>query len=300
MFTQRPLIPTRQRARRIRRSALFGLAALTILALISSERSSTAGAATPVATLSAVPASQIRPLAGAAFDVDLRVSNVVDLAAYDLTLTFDPNVLEFVGASDAGYLTSTGRTAACSGPAGFNGLTPAQNVNANGAFNLHCNTYGLIAGSAGTHGPSGSGVLARATFKPKGVGTSAITFVATAQYSPAYRIRAADPSVPGDGGEYAFTGLSSVETCGVNGGCAPIAIDVVTQNALVTVGGVVGCRGDVNGSGRVDSTDMLLVALHFNAFIGDARYDPKYDLNSSGIINSIDMLIVALHFGPCS
>ena len=300
MFAER--IQTARSRPNARRVALTSVLACIVLVLASmgpGSRFADAGSV-PAATLSVTPSSQTRPLAGAPFAVDVRVAGVQDLAAYDVTLTFDPKVIEFVGVSDGGYLTSTGRTAACSQPSGFNGLTPTQNVNANGAFNIHCNTYGLINAGAGTHGPSGSGLLAQVTFRPKGVGISAITFVATAASSPPYRIRAADPAVPGDAGEYGFTGLSSVESCGANGGCAPIAIEIgAAQNALVTVGGVVGCRGDVNGSGSVDSTDMLLVALHFNAFVGDARYDTKFDLNNNGSINSIDMLIVALHFGLC-
>ena len=248
----------------------------------------------PIAVLSLTPPIQTQPI-GASFTVDVQVANVDNLAAYDFTLTFDNTVLEYVSVADAGFLTSTGRRAMCASPEAFGGRTAEQNVNNDGAFNYHCNTYGMIVDATGTRGPDGAGVIAHVTFRAKAAGASGVNFVGTTGVA-SYHIHAANGNVDGDREVYGYTGLASVEDCSGNG-CTPIVIGVASQGASVVVKAA--CLWDVNGSGRVDSLDLLLVALHFNAMTGSPRYDARYDLNHSGWINSLDLLIVARHFGNC-
>ncbi len=230
----------------------------------------------PFATLSLSPPIQSQPL-GATVAVDVNVADVTDLAAYDFTLTFDKTILAYASVTDAGFLTSTGRTALCSSPPSI------EVANDQGSVNFHCNTYGLINNGFGTHGPSGSGVLAHVTFTAIASGASGINFSGV-------RNGIGDPNV------FGYTGLASVESCVVDS-CSPIFIGVAAQGASVVVKAA--CPWDVTGNGDVNSIDLLGVALHFNALEGTGRYDAKYDLNHNGWINSLDMLIVARHFGPC-
>ncbi|MBI2723561.1 MAG: PQQ-dependent sugar dehydrogenase [Chloroflexi bacterium] len=59
------------------------------------------------------------------------------------------------------------------------------------------------------------------------------------------------------------------------------------------------CTGDVNGSGSVNSIDMLLVSRVFGARPGDQGWIAGYDINGDGTINSLDLLLVAQRYGPC-
>ncbi len=55
--------------------------------------------------------------------------------------------------------------------------------------------------------------------------------------------------------------------------------------------------GDINGDGRVNILDAVIVALHFGAHAGDPNYDLNADINKDGKINILDMAIVAIHYG---
>jgi len=159
------------------------------------------------------PASQNAPVGGDPFKIEVDVDNVQNLGAYDVTLSFDQSVLEYTGMIDGGFLKSTGRSASCS-------QTSAATANTYGALHLDCNTLGLVAGDAGTPGPTGSGALAILGFKPKGAGSTTIEFQGL---TDAYAVRPADPGT-GDPGEYGLTALSSVETCAA--GDCPVGLDI--------------------------------------------------------------------------
>ncbi|MBT3268403.1 S8 family serine peptidase [Candidatus Poribacteria bacterium] len=51
---------------------------------------------------------------------------------------------------------------------------------------------------------------------------------------------------------------------------------------------------DVNGDGRVDIVDIVVVAT---AFGGDAALTPSADVNADGVINVVDLITVAVRFG---
>lgn len=59
------------------------------------------------------------------------------------------------------------------------------------------------------------------------------------------------------------------------------------------------CIGDVNLDKKVNSTDQLIEAQHFNAKKGTAQYLANADVNNDWIINSTDSLISAKHTGTC-
>lgn len=47
----------------------------------------------------------------------------------------------------------------------------------------------------------------------------------------------------------------------------------------------------------VDIVDIVSVAIHFGAKIGDPEYDPIADIDDTGEIDIVDIVIVAIHFG---
>lgn len=55
--------------------------------------------------------------------------------------------------------------------------------------------------------------------------------------------------------------------------------------------------GDINGDGRVNILDAVIVALHFGAHAGEPNYDLYADVNKDGVVNILDMVVVAIHFG---
>jgi lysophospholipase L1-like esterase len=70
------------------------------------------------------------------------------------------------------------------------------------------------------------------------------------------------------------------------------------QIAKFTIQGTApGLQGDVNGDGRVDGADLILLGLHFGALRGTANYSAAADLNSDGAIDGLDLAILAANFG---
>jgi hypothetical protein len=54
--------------------------------------------------------------------------------------------------------------------------------------------------------------------------------------------------------------------------------------------------GDLDGSGRVDIVDIMMVASRWNTSVGDPNYDPTRDLDSDGDIDIVDIMMVAVHW----
>jgi hypothetical protein len=96
------------------------------------------------------PASQVGYV-GTPITVNIVVDNVVNLGAYQFTLAFDSEILNYVSLQNGPFLGSTGRSVDCDPPS----LVGGNQVR------LICRTLG-----AEPDGPSGTGVLARATFLP--------------------------------------------------------------------------------------------------------------------------------------
>jgi hypothetical protein len=56
-------------------------------------------------------------------------------------------------------------------------------------------------------------------------------------------------------------------------------------------------RADVNLDGKVDGTDVSIVAYANPSQVGDPKYDPRLDMNNDGIINDLDVNIVNNYIG---
>jgi hypothetical protein len=56
-------------------------------------------------------------------------------------------------------------------------------------------------------------------------------------------------------------------------------------------------RGDINGDGHVDATDLLYLANAFGSVAGDANYDIRCDFNVDGSVDVSDLLTLARNWG---
>lgn len=176
------------------------------------------------------PASKSVALGSGEFNVDVKVESVSNLGSYDLLIKFNNDVLEYVGMAKTSYLTSTGRSQTCpsaiGGPAGE---SPTEFANDVGALRFGCTTTGLIVDGSGTAGPSGSGVLATLTFKPRNPGAGDIEFGGI--LAPEMIVPPSD-EYQGFGGS---TGLSEVDRCTAGGDCVDASISVGARGAAITV-----------------------------------------------------------------
>jgi hypothetical protein len=66
---------------------------------------------------------------------------------------------------------------------------------------------------------------------------------------------------------------------------------------LALVAPVFAILGDINGDGKVDITDVAIVARHFGTTPSSPNWDPACDLDGSGKVDISDVAIVAMNFG---
>jgi Cohesin domain len=103
------------------------------------------------------PASQGQ-LSGSVVTVAIAVDAVTNLGAYEFTLAFNSDVLEFVSVSNGSFLGSSGRTVFC----------PPPTIGANTV------RFGCVTSGSTPDGPSGSGVLSSLVFLAANPGTSSM------------------------------------------------------------------------------------------------------------------------------
>jgi hypothetical protein len=135
-----------------------------LIAAASAARAPDDTSAAQGATVRLLPSSQ-NVQRGDTFTIDVAAENVTNLAAFEFTISFDPDILSAGSIQESGFLGSTGREVWCEGP-----LTEPPYVSP-GNVKFGCNTR-----RADTALPSGSGVLATVTFVAIGAGVSPLTF----------------------------------------------------------------------------------------------------------------------------
>jgi general secretion pathway protein D len=124
----------------------------------------------PPAALVPAPASVQRSLlqiaapssvtVGQQFSLDIKISDVTDLASAPFVLTYDPIFVDFVAISEGTFMKKDGK------PTTFSSM-----------FNSAAGTVTVKSGrTAGNSGVSGGGTLATASFKAKNQGPASFTF----------------------------------------------------------------------------------------------------------------------------
>jgi len=153
--------------RNVKYLGLIGLLAtgllLAVVARVPHGTSAAQGA-----TIRLLPGSQNVQI-GDSLTIDVAVDNVIDLAAFEFRLKYNPDVLKLEGVTEADFLGSTGRSTSCYRPAAGD---PSQALPGN--VGLGCGTR-ITPGSEPP--VNGSGLLAHIKFSAKGPGLTYLTFV---------------------------------------------------------------------------------------------------------------------------
>jgi len=63
----------------------------------------------------------------------------------------------------------------------------------------------------------------------------------------------------------------------------------------ITVSGFL--PGDVDGNGRVDATDLMLLGKTFGLSCGEPNFDARADFNDDCIVDGMDLIILCLNYG---
>jgi hypothetical protein len=128
---------------------------LSLLAIVATYTAQAQGAAVRMEGPSESPEAGGEP-----FDVTVAVNDVTNLGAFEIVLTYDPDVVELQDIKEGPFLGSSGRRVEC--------MPPRR---AEGYVDFACVTLG-----ATPDGSTGSGLLATLTFQPVGAGTSPLHF----------------------------------------------------------------------------------------------------------------------------
>lgn len=127
------------------------------VALVLGAIATQASAADALLSFSATPTPAV---VGSTVDLNVQLTGVADLFGYQFTLSFDPSVLQLVGSTEGGLLTSAGNT-----------VFDASSVdNTLGSVFVYSALIGALPGA------SGSGSLTHLSFNVLTVGSSALTF----------------------------------------------------------------------------------------------------------------------------
>ncbi len=113
----------------------------------------------------------IEPIeAGEEFAVELRVEDVEHLAAFDFTISYDPELVSYGRVEDAGLFLTTGERAE---------ITCPEAISTEGELNVFCVTnLGVrLFCWGGPAGASGSGLLARVFFKARSGGVAMLELI---------------------------------------------------------------------------------------------------------------------------
>jgi hypothetical protein len=70
----------------------------------------------------------------------------------------------------------------------------------------------------------------------------------------------------------------------------------VLNDGTVTVEAAPAVAGDMNGDGKVNIQDLVIVGAAFGSAPGHPRWNPVADINKDNLVNMKDLVQVAIHF----
>ena len=186
---------------------------------------------------------QKTPIAvGERLNVDIQIADAQDIAGYELTVSFDPTVLRYIGGRNADYL-----------PEGAFALSPIASNDS--VYIAATSVVGAAAASAGT--------LATLTFEVVAISAS------TLQLKDVILSNSAGMSLPVTTRSGRIETIQSLPIGDVNGDRSVNILDLTLVASSLTVGTPTPPRADVNEDGTVNILDMVLVAQHLDAIGGN-------------------------------
>ncbi|MYC39527.1 MAG: hypothetical protein F4X55_00690 [Candidatus Dadabacteria bacterium] len=186
---------------------------------------------------------QKTPIAvGERLNVDIQIADAQDIAGYELTVSFDPTVLRYIGGGNADYL-----------PEGAFALSPIASNDS--VYIAATSVVGAAAASAGT--------LATLTFEVVAISAS------TLQLKDVILSNSAGMSLPVTTRSGRIETIQSLPIGDVNGDRSVNILDLTLVASSLTVGTPTPPRADVNEDGTVNILDMVLVAQHLDAIGGN-------------------------------
>ena len=175
-------------------------------------------------------------------NVDIQIADAQDIAGYELTVSFDPTVLRYIGGGNADYL-----------PEGAFALSPIASNDS--VYIAATSVVGAAAASAGT--------LATLTFEVVAISAS------TLQLKDVILSNSAGMSLPVTTRSGRIETIQSLPIGDVNGDRSVNILDLTLVASNLTVGTPTPPRADVNEDGTVNILDMVLVAQHLDAIGGN-------------------------------
>lgn len=252
---------------------------------------------------------------GTNFTVNINVTNVQNLGAYDINLTYAENILDLVAVENGEFLVSTSeRTVITTGP-----------ISSSGSVSFGALSFDNDPGNGTAPGPSGNGTLARVTFAAvvngmsnlnlptadiydiDGVGLArtvqgggvtvttvgttpspsplAPTPTRTATPSPSPTVMPSPTRTPTPTPTSAPTPTRTPTPAPTpTGGVSPTQVPTVTSVPTASPGA--SPRGDANCDGRVDDTDYLIWRDYYGR---DPRGCPNdADFDDDGDVDLVD------------
>ena len=223
------------------------------------------------------------------FDVDIVIQGVTDIHAFDISLSYDPAILELTG-NDVQQMLVAG------GASNLLDLSDAL-PDTDGFYGTRGQDLSTSAGDS----ESGDGVLARVTLKAVGTGTSTLS-VLVDSVSPILADFDGNPVQPADPQTGVFTGTMSDANISVDATCvSPPSPTIPTPTPTAPAGDATPSAGtpaptpdtgpDSDGDGLSDSEEAVLGTDPLNADSDgdgvsdgdevDAGTDPLDDTNST-------------------
>jgi len=206
---------------------------------------------------------------GQTFTVDIVVENITGLQGVDFCLKYPTPILNVTKIEEGSFLKSFGLT-----------FVAMMKVDPN--YQLYRGRVWFAIAVCGDDFADGSGTLAKITFNATTEGRGDLDLFSLFPYN---------------------TDQVKLVTC------QPVAIAHAVSDGYVVVSAdpnntpiislppdPPNLSADVNGDGKVDITDLTMVARCYGRVAGDSHYDPKVDFNENGSIDIQDIAVVAVKF----
>jgi len=244
------------------------------------------------------------PSSMTAFQIDVLVEGVTDLAGFQFDFLYGSSVVNVTGVTVQHFLASLGGNV-------IGSSDPVPDTDG---------TYLVAAADLSLTGPDGGGVLARLTLDPVGTGvttlnvaenavlgdilvdTSAAPIPVSSIISAVVEVDGPDPD--GDGLTNACDPDDDNDSLGMTDGQGrlffrdeiEVLIGTDPQDACPDSPSDNAWPPDFDNNGVVNIIDIVLLAQHFPSNQGEPKYSVRHDLNADHAINILDVVIWAKYF----